>query len=131
MDLHYGQIVEKVIRRKGYSISEVARFTKVNRRSVYNWFNQKNLKTEIIFRIGISLKHDFSVEFPHLFTGKEFENVIKDFKFSDFEPEPAAEQSENSYWKDKYIDLLEKYSEILIKNAEKNQLKSPEQQGNN
>ncbi|GAA4316621.1 hypothetical protein GCM10023149_13690 [Mucilaginibacter gynuensis] len=122
MDLHYGQIVEKVIRRKGFSISEVARFTKVNRRSVYYWFNQKNLKLEIIHRIGVCLQHDFSVEFPHLFTGEEFKNN-KDFKNADSDHDHVTEQSEDSYWKDKYIDLLERYNEILIKNAEKNQLK--------
>jgi len=52
MDKHYGQIVELIIRKKGYSISELARLSYVNRRSVYNWFNQKYLKPEIIYRIG-------------------------------------------------------------------------------
>jgi transposase-like protein len=53
MDKHYGQIVELVIRKGGYSISEIARLTLINRKSVYNWFNQKYLKPEIIYRIGM------------------------------------------------------------------------------
>jgi hypothetical protein len=122
MDLHHGEIVEKVVRRKGYSISEIARFTKVNRRSVYYWFTQKNLKPDIIHRIGVCLKHDFSIEFPHLFTEKQFENV-KNFQYSDEEPDYPMEAPEETYWKDKYIELLEKYNEILLRNAEKNLLK--------
>jgi hypothetical protein len=72
MEMHYGQIVEQIIRRKGYSISELARLTKVNRRSVYNWFNQKQLKPEIIFRIGTVVNYDFSAEFPGLFPDEDF-----------------------------------------------------------
>jgi len=122
MDLHHGEIVEKVIRRKGYSISEIARFTKVNRRSVYYWFNQKYLKAEIIHKIGHCIKHDFSVEFPDLFTHNEFENV-KSFNYNANGVEHQAEIADESYWKDKYIEILEKYNDILLKNAEKNLLK--------
>jgi len=122
MDLHHGEIVEKVIRRKGYSISEIARFTKVNRRSVYYWFNQKYLKAEIIHKIGLCIKHDFSVEFPEIFTNNEFENV-KSFKYADNEPDFQPDLTDENYWKDKYIEILEKYNEILLKNAEKNLLK--------
>lgn len=123
MDIHHGEIVEKVIRRKGYSISEIARFAKVNRRSVYYWFNQKHLKAEIIHKIGLYIKHDFSVEFPDLFTHNEFENV-KNFKYADNnESEYPPELPDETYWKDKYIEILEKYNDILLKNAEKNLLK--------
>lgn len=69
---HYGQIVEKVIRRDGHSISDVSRLMKVNRRSVYNWFNQPNLRPEIIYRIGRIIKHDFSVDLPHVFKSEDF-----------------------------------------------------------
>lgn len=115
MEMHHGQIIEKVIRRNGYSISELARLTKVNRRSVYNWFNQRNLKSDIIYRIGSVLNYDFSNEFPDLFVNNQSGEPIPlindvfgrniDFK-SDI------------YWKDKYIQLLEKYNELLVKCVE-------------
>lgn len=112
MNMHHGQIIEKVIRRNGYSISELARLTKVNRRSVYNWFNQRNLKSDIIYRIGSVLNYDFSNDFPDLFINTHSGEAIPlvnelmdrsvDFK-ADF------------YWKDKYIQLLEKYNDLLVK----------------
>ncbi|WP_295719169.1 hypothetical protein [Mucilaginibacter sp.] len=118
MELHHGQIIEKVIRREGYSISEVARFTKVNRRSVYYWFNQQFLKAEIIYKIGMCLKHDFSVEFPHLFKSDDFKKMSAEVKFVNAGSEVINEPQGSAYWKDKYLELLENYNELLIRNAE-------------
>lgn len=113
MDKHYGHIIERIIRRNGYSISELARLTNVNRRSIYNWFNQKSLKPEIIFRIGCALKHDFSEEFPELFTEDEFQKVIVPPKNHNEDSEDNPEGS-SSYWKDKYIKILEEYNRLLV-----------------
>jgi lambda repressor-like predicted transcriptional regulator len=107
MDKHYGQIVELVIRKKGVSISQLARMTSMNRRSVYNWFNQKYLKQEIIHEIGLLISHDFSVEFPELFRKTDFLQVQGGFN-GDNPPENS-----NYIWKDKYIELLEKYNTLL------------------
>jgi lambda repressor-like predicted transcriptional regulator len=113
MDTHYGQIVEMLVRKKGYSISELARLTHVNRKSVYNWFNQKYLKTEIIYRIGFILKHDFSVEFPDLFTKEDFEGIYN-YKVPDCDDSIFWELPNHHIWKDKYISLLEQYNKMLL-----------------
>lgn len=110
MELHHGQTVERIIRRNGYSIAELARIIQVNRRSVYNWFNQRHLKPEIIFRIGSVLNHDFSSEFPSLFV--KGETIGKNTLHYTASAE-SAPGLEDSNWKDKYIDLLEKYNELL------------------
>lgn len=116
MDLHYGQIVERVIRRNGYSISELSRLTHVNRRSVYNWFNQQHLKPEIIYRIGCALKHDFSVEFPHLFTKDDFKSI---YEGNEEKGATAAGHGGADAWKDKYIHLLEQYNNLLLNHLKK------------
>lgn len=115
MDKHYGHIMERIIRRTGYSISELARLTNVNRRSIYNWFNQKNLKPEIIFRIGCALKHDFSEEFPELFTEEDFQNVSGKKTDEEGTVPTTFTESGSSYWKDKYIHVLEEYNKLLVK----------------
>ncbi|GAA4914777.1 helix-turn-helix domain-containing protein [Mucilaginibacter defluvii] len=127
MDVHHGHIVERVIRREGYSISEIARLSKVNRRSVYNWFNQQFLKADIIYKIGVIINHDFSVEFPHLFKSDDFKrtaevgnNTQQNFTQSEQASDP---QNNVSYWKDKYIALLEKYNDVLIKTVERSSVK--------
>ncbi len=113
MELHHGQTVERIIRRNGYSITELARLIQVNRRSVYNWFNQRHLKPEIIFRIGSVLNHDFSSEFPSLFVKGEItsKNTIT---YAETIPETEPElEMEHIIWRDKYIDLLERYNDLL------------------
>lgn len=111
MNKHYGEIIERAIRRNGYSISELSRMMKVNRRSIYNWFAQAKFKPEIIFKIGVALRHDFSTEFPELFSSDDFQREFEKKKqhFS-----AAADHIEElSFWKDKYITLLEQYNEAL------------------
>ena len=113
MLIHHGQILERVVRRNGHSISDVARLTNVNRRSVYNWFNQPHLKPEIIYRIGCAIDHDFSVELPHLFTAEDFSKDKKRTVAAVTKEEVQEDPANKHYWKDKYIDLLERYNELL------------------
>lgn len=114
MEQHTGAIVERVVRRSGLSITELARRIHVNRRSVYNWFEQKTLKLDIIQKIGCVLGHDFSVEFPEYFDKGEL-TQMKRLIDSPIEDSTPA-QGENVYfWMNKYITLLEKYNELLRK----------------
>jgi hypothetical protein len=118
MDTHRGQIIEMVIRREGYSISELARLAKVNRRSVYYWFNQQYLKTEIIYQIGIYIKHDFSIEFPHIFKPGDFKQ-LNTFGSLSIAKDPSQEHTDAEYWKNKYLDILEKYNHLLVRTTER------------
>lgn len=68
MKEHYGEIVEYVVRKNGVSITELADGLNVNRRTVYNYFQNKFLKQDIILKIGLLIRHDFSRELPELFT---------------------------------------------------------------
>ncbi len=111
MEIDAGQIVERVVRRNRVSISELARRMQVNRRSVYNWFDQKTLKLDIICRIGQVLDHDFSVDFPDAFGERGFSAMEKIVDSMD----DNEHKHPNSvhYWMVKYISLLEKYNELL------------------
>jgi predicted transcriptional regulator len=113
MDLHYGQIVEKRVRRSGFSITELARNTKVNRRSVYNWFNQKKLNIVIIHRIGCAMDYDFSIDFPELFTTHDFNEAKFNKNLQRNETENSVLHDNGENWKDKYVQLLEKYNTLL------------------
>lgn len=112
MDIHHGETIEKIVRRNGHSITDVARLTKVNRRSVYNWFNQPKLKPEIIYKIGCVINHDFSKELPMLFTPEDFTKGIKEHS-----PVEVRLVAENDIWKDKYIDLMERYNALLSESS--------------
>jgi len=116
MRLHDGQTVEKIIRRDGYSISQLARMMNINRRSIYNWFNQPVLRQEIIYKIGRQIMHDFSVEFPELFSPADF---VFDYKPT-FSAEECIKESafqelseESSEFKEKYLSLYPRYMRLL------------------
>jgi hypothetical protein len=82
----------------------------VNRRSVYNYFQNKYLKYDIIYKIGLLIRHDFSKEFPDMFTSEQFELTNKQSRAFQV---AAVEQETVDYWQEKYIRLLENYNEAL------------------
>ncbi|RZL19318.1 MAG: XRE family transcriptional regulator [Pedobacter sp.] len=103
MEIHMGQLLEKVIRKKGLNISKLAKAIGVDRRSMYNWFSEPELKAGVLERIAEAIDYDFSAEVP---------------KASIKHPDLIASSKEirdDEYWKDKYIDLLERYSNLLKK----------------
>jgi hypothetical protein len=111
MPLHHGKTLEKIIRRNGLPLAKVARLTKVNRRSVYNWFIKAELKPDIIYRLGEVINHDFSIEFPEFFSSEDFDAQSK--QSPAFKIDYASSSDDSSIWKDKYIDLLERYNALL------------------
>lgn len=108
--MHNGEIVELVIRRHGLSITEVSRRLQVSRRSIYNWFTQQHLALNIICRIGEVLDYDFSVDMPELFNGGDNQGSISR---SHLKQTMGDYQNSASYWRNKYINLLEKHNDVL------------------
>jgi len=102
-----GAIVEKVVRRSGISIAELARRVDINRRSIYNWFEQESLSIDIICKIGNALDYDFSADFPELFANHNLSSI------SNRNAQQREAEVTLNYWKNKYISLLEKYNELL------------------
>ncbi|WP_342645494.1 helix-turn-helix domain-containing protein [Mucilaginibacter sp. CSA2-8R] len=114
MNRHHGQLIEKIIRLNGYNISELARLLSVDRRTIYIWFKKKRLKKEVILQFAEHINHDFSVDFPELFQSNDQSNPswIAD------RMEQVDEANNDNPDKDihqKYIELLEKYNQLLQK----------------
>src|SRR5215217_3737854 len=106
-----GQILEHAIRRKNVNISDLSRRMKVNRRTMYNWFNQEKLQMDIICLIGHAINYDFSVEFKDEFI-KSGVKILTDENVQ----QPANQdqlQESTYYWMQKYISLLENHAALL------------------
>jgi len=109
--INYGQILEKVIRNDKMSISEISRHLNISRRTLYNWFETKDLDLEVIRRVGIVIDHDFSKELPEEFAQLTISpdlNANLSNKFTGVKSSDAI-----YYWMDRYIRLLEKFNEVL------------------
>jgi transcriptional regulator with XRE-family HTH domain len=116
MEKHSGQIIEYVIRKKGFNISDLARSLNINRRSLYNWFNQKDLSAAHILKIGNVIRHDFSVEFPELFSKDDFK-LLNQRYLDNIVVSTTPQQIID--WEEKYLRLLEEYNNAVLINDEK------------
>jgi len=109
--LNAGEIVEHAVRRQNVNISELSRRMKVNRRTLYNWFQQKNLNADVICGIGQVINYDFSKDFNDELNGSSLKGSARMLSVR------SDKDSKNSetvyYWMEKYITLLEDYKKLL------------------
>ncbi|MBE9601674.1 helix-turn-helix transcriptional regulator [Pedobacter sp. MC2016-24] len=107
-----GEIVELAIRRQNINISELSRRMHVNRRTLYNWFQQKELDEDVIQRIGIVINYDFTVDFHHELKIHRYHNDDVRQMDSPLNAEKYAPDS-TYYWMEKYMELLKDYKKLL------------------
>jgi transcriptional regulator with XRE-family HTH domain len=103
--IHRGEIVEKFVRKSGYSLSKLADKLHISRNTLYNRFSNANLSYRFIQEVGVIINYDFSLEFPE----------IPKVDFATGEKNNMLRHIEN-----KYSILLEKHIkliEILVKLA--------------
>ena len=112
---HQGRILERVVRRDRMGISEIARRLYVSRRTLYNWFETKELSLDIICKVGFVIGHDFSKEFPEEFAQKT--NTTSGEVMAELQSTTDKPKDPIYYWMDRYIKLLEKFNELLSKDA--------------
>jgi transposase-like protein len=115
MKLNAGEIVEHAVRRQNVNISELSRKMKVNRRTLYNWFQQKSLNADVISEIGQVINYDFSKDFT-----EELINSRLKSKERISHPKTAKDYGHSEsvhYWMEKYICLLEDYKKLLQNSA--------------
>lgn len=108
--IHRGEIVEKAVRKSGISVAEIARRMNKSRRHIYNLFEKPDLSTDVILQIGRIIHYNFTEEIK--------DNVFIESEMLDrvlsVVNESGAVYEVTQLWKEKYIDLLEKYNKLLM-----------------
>ena len=74
-----------------------------SRRWMYNAFENKNLSIDYILAIGKIIHYDFSEDLQDL---KKFKESAEKFGIN-------SNSSDSDYWKNKYLNLLEKHNMLL------------------
>jgi len=116
---HRGEIIEKVVRESGIPISIIAKSLKKSRQFVYNIFGNPNVPVDIIVLIGKITHHDFSQEFKDLIVAPKKYKVVPS-------TETLNEDDQNNdanHWRTKYLEVLEKYNQLLQEIVKKNKRK--------
>ena len=102
---HRGEIIKKAIYQSGYSITKLAERMGKSRRWMYLQFENSTISLDLIIQIGEIIHHDFSNDFKELKNSSKAVNDLKNL-YSNEEVE---------FWKNKYLSLLEEYTELLKK----------------
>jgi hypothetical protein len=112
---HKGKIVEKAVRESGISITKICKKLGKTTRWMYYTFENPDVSLDHIVKIGKIIHHDFSGElneyttfFEKKLTGDNFNVPVTFF----------AIEKNADYWKDKYLELLEKYNALLAEKLE-------------
>ena len=128
MEVNAGAIVEHAIRRQNVNISELSRKMNVNRRTLYNWFQQKSLNADVIHGIGEVINYDFSKDFKEELNAEA--SKVKE-KMPDSVKTESVHSENVYYWMEKYILLLEDYRLLLQKVSASSNLENLTKKGAN
>jgi predicted transcriptional regulator len=104
---HRGEIIRKAVYNSGYTITEIAKSIGKSRKWMYLMFENSNVSLDIVLQIGKIIHYDFTDEI------KEFspsQKVLEKSTLNSKKENPDAE-----FWKNKYLNLLEEYNELLKK----------------
>lgn len=105
-DIHMGELLEKALRRKGLNITKVASALGITRRTLYTWFNKKVIDQQTMEKISQVIGYD-----PYV-------NPIDPMIITQKNNQPPLERDE-AYWQARYIDLLERYSQLIKETTSK------------
>ncbi|WP_205944137.1 helix-turn-helix domain-containing protein [Pedobacter sp. HDW13] len=112
--LKQGEILERLVRKDRIGISEFSRRLKVSRRTIYNWFQQDRIDSEIIWRIGDLLGRDLSSSFPEHYSKYNSGDILG---VTNLDKKDDLGRDTVFFWMNKYIQLLEKYNTLLAREA--------------
>jgi len=97
---HKGELIEKAVRKSGVKLTVLAKRLKRSRGYLYYLFQTRDVSFEEAMKIGRLINYDFS---------SEYDTILH-------EPvSPSYDRSKKSveYWKTKYIELLERYNDMM------------------
>ncbi|MBP6038665.1 MAG: CRISPR-associated protein Cas4 [Flavobacterium sp.] len=99
---HRGEIIKEAVYKSGFPITALAKRMGKSRRWVYLLFENPMVSIDTLLQIGTIIHYDFSEEIETLKP-----HVVNDTAIS--------YNKEETYWKNKYLKLLEEYNELLKK----------------
>lgn len=108
MVLHKGEIIEKAVREKQFSITLLSKKLKKSRKYVYNLFEKNDVSLDIMLQIGKIIHYDFSQDL------KSINKIPKEYQI-EVVTNSLLEYDDIKYWKSKYFELLEQHKNLLEK----------------
>jgi len=110
MQIHRGQLLKSIIHKRNISIFDLSKTLAYSIDAIHHHIEMETLDFKLLSAYGDVLDYDFSVDFPEMAV-----NVIADdhIQHEDFSYEELLR--DRDHWKMKYIELLEKHNDLLVK----------------
>jgi len=111
--LNRGQILATAVEATGLNKEEVATRAGYSRSSYYKHIDNPNLDYHILIAYGKAIRHDFTDTFPDM-----PKYLVEDPEEPYGQPQTIEEAiRQREVWKNKYIELLEKYYRMVEERA--------------
>ncbi|MCX2429980.1 MULTISPECIES: hypothetical protein [unclassified Pedobacter] len=109
MPIHRGKLLKSIIQKSDISIFDLSKALEYSIDAIHHHIEMETLDFKLLLAYGEVLKYDFSVDFPEMksLTAKETFN-IEVMNYDEL-------LKDRDHWKLKYIQLLEKHNELLIR----------------
>jgi hypothetical protein len=106
--MHRGQLVWKIVRNSGYSLTKLAERLGINRNRLYYRLTEPHLDYQFIMEIGKIIYYDFTIDFPEI---KQDPELLGEEPI----PAPVREDAAASIWsiEAKYTKFLKKHTMLL------------------
>ncbi len=108
--LHRGQLLEDAVKASRLKKEEVAAKAGYQRTSYYKHIREPDLPYHILTAYGKAIKHDFTEFLP------DMPKYMIEEADSQYNQPATLEDARRQidYWKTKYIDLLERFNQIVV-----------------
>lgn len=107
--IHRGEALQAAISSSDLTIKQITARARFSRSSYYNHIADPNLPFEVLVRYGKVLKYDFTQDIPGMEKYPFNEDIVP-------RPQPKTFDeaiADRDYWRDKYIQLLEKHNKLI------------------
>ena len=113
MKIHIGKRIKQLMEYRGMTAIVLANKINKSRENVYDIYNRESIDLSLLEKIGLALDYNFFEDLYNASIGN----------FNQSEPIKMADRLidrsiniEDAIWKEKYVELLEKYASVLEEN---------------
>jgi transcriptional regulator with XRE-family HTH domain len=106
--VHHGQVLRAMCKRSKLSLEKIGDESGYSRSSLYRWFEYEELDPRILYDVSVTCGIDVSDKVPEVADLRE--KIARGELLSQKQVIPNPQMTEN--FKDKYMILLEKYSNL-------------------
>lgn len=105
-----GAILHAVAKRSIKTITQIAADAGYEKTSFYVHIRKADLSLDIIYKYGVAMPHDFSIEIPEMV---DYLSVHGLKKADDTKLSYEQLLKEKEFWKDRFYTLLEEQNKVL------------------